>query len=221
MNQLGRRARATGMLLQMMVYLLTILALAVALGVGAGRVDTSLMINLRALLKAENIALNSFIHTLDSGSLAVDLFAYRKGADRFTSRLPTTFSQGASVRIDSIECLFESADSACETDTFKVCHATYLWQLGVTVEVDTRPNATIARLLGGFELDALAGQCGMFKQSSLDAPVTKTTLEVINTEDAGTTAECTSYSELSLDQQHQHENHHRRTRPVLRWRYFL
>ena len=207
MSQLGRRALARGMLLQLMVYLLTILALAVAVGVGAGRVDTLLVINRQAILKAENIALNSFAHTLDGGALTVDLFAYRQGVDRFTSRLPTSFSQGARVRIDSIECLFESADSACGTDTFKVCHATYLWQMGVTVEIDTLPNATVVRLLGGFELDALAGQCGSVKQSSLDGPST------------GLTAECTPYSELSLDQQHHH--HHPRTRPVLRWRYFL
>ena len=167
MSQLGRRALASGMLLQLMFYLLTILALAVAVGVGAGRVDTLLVINRRAILNAENIALNSLAHTLDGGSLAVDLFAYRQVVNRFTSRLPTSFSQGASVRIDSIECLFEIADSACGTDTLKVCHATYLWQMGVTVEIDTLPNATIVRLLGGFELDALARQCGMVKQSAV------------------------------------------------------
>ena len=207
MSQLGRRARAKGMLLQMMVYLLTILALAVAMGVGAGRVDTSLMINRRAILKAENIALNSFTHTLDGGSLAADLFAYRQGADRFTSRLPASFTQGASVRIDSIECLFESADSACGTDTFRVCHASYLWQLGVTVEIDTLPNATIVKLLGGFELNALAGQCGLVKQLLLQTPPTEVKVE------------CTPYAELPLAQQQQHQ--HPNPSPVLRWRYFL
>ncbi|MDE0763094.1 MAG: hypothetical protein ACJ04O_05780 [Cellvibrionales bacterium] len=207
MSQLGRRAAAGGMLLQLMAYLLTILALAVVVGVGAGRVDTLLVINRRAILKAENIALNSFTYTLDGGSLAVDLLAYRQGDDRFTSRLPTSLSQGASVRIDSIECLSESVDSTRGTDISKVCHATYLWQLGVTVEVDTLPNATIVRLLGGFELDALAGRCGMVKQSYAPPPSTEST------------AKCTPDTELSLDQQQHH--HHPRPRPVLRWRYFL
>ena len=205
MSQLGRHAAAGGMLLQLMAYLLTILALAVVVGAGAGRVDALLLINRQAILKAENIALNSFTHALDGASLAVDLFAYRQGTDRFTSRLPTSFSQGASVRIDSIECLSESAR---EIDIFKVCHATYLWQLGVPVEVDTLPNATIVRLLGGFELDALAGHCGMVKQSSARSPSTEIT------------AKCTPYTELSLDQQ-QHHTHPPRLRPVLRWRYFL